>query len=516
MKSCNPADTDMETSTPMPIYRNETRVRRLTLVPALIVSLGLLSVGAVKAQPFNILHTFTATSSAGGTNADGATPAAGLFLSGNILYGATTSGGTNGIGTVFAINTDGTGFTNLYNASNFGSFVSSPSSPLVRSGGNLYGLSLLGGPAHRGNVFKVKTDGTGGASVYNFTNSGLAQPQGELVLAGDTLYGTTSTGGNGASAGGTLFAVNTNGGAYTNLHRFSAGSTNSDGGFPRSGLILAGSTLYGTARQAGAFGSGAIFAMNTNGTGFVNLHSFSAVDLFVSPTTNSDGFYPEAGLLLVGNRLYGTASSGGDAGNGTVFALNTDGTGFTTLHSFSPLSDPGVTPGTNSDGAVPLTGLVIFGDTLYGTTGFGGSSGSGTLFGISTNGSGFTNLYSFSTLSNGSSSATNSDGSYPNGRLVLSGHTLYGTTQQGGAFGNGTLFSYTLPTSPQPAPSLSIASVGDQLVIFWPASATNYILQSTTNSASTNWATATDAIPVIAVTVSNLPPGRFFRLQQQP
>ena len=72
-----------------------------------------------------------------------------------------------------------------------------------------------------------------------------------------------------------------------------------------------------------------------------------------------------------------------------------------------------------------------------------------------------------------------------------------------------------LAFSPSVRPSLSIASVGGQSVLFWPASATNYVLQSTTNLASPNWVTASDAVPVIAFTVTNSSPARFFRLQQQ-
>jgi hypothetical protein len=61
-------------------------------------------------------------------------------------------------------------------------------------------------------------------------------------------------------------------------------------------------------------------------------------------------------------------------------------------------------------------------------------------------------------------------------------------------------------------PQLTIATAGNQEVLFWPASATNYILQSTTNLSSTNWITASDAVPVLAVTVTNQSPARFFRL----
>jgi len=66
-----------------------------------------------------------------------------------------------------------------------------------------------------------------------------------------------------------------------------------------------------------------------------------------------------------------------------------------------------------------------------------------------------------------------------------------------------------------PPPLLHIAPFGNQSVLFWPSSATNYILQSTTNMSSPNWITASDAVPVIAVTVTNQSPTRFFRLQSQ-
>ena len=61
-----------------------------------------------------------------------------------------------------------------------------------------------------------------------------------------------------------------------------------------------------------------MFAINTDGTGFTNLHSFTATGL---TGTNSDGANPFGGLILSGNSLYGTARNGGVVGNGTVFSL---------------------------------------------------------------------------------------------------------------------------------------------------------------------------------------------------
>jgi uncharacterized repeat protein (TIGR03803 family) len=103
------------------------------------------------------------------------------------------------------------------------------------------------------------------------------------------------------------------------------------------------------------------------------LHNFAATSLSYPPYVNSDGDDPQARLILSGNTLYGTTTGGGSSGNGTVFAVNTDGTGFTTLYSFND----------GSDGADPWAGLTLSGNTLYGTTTFDGSSGGGTVFSLS-------------------------------------------------------------------------------------------------------------------------------------
>jgi len=148
------------------------------------------------------------------------------------------------------------------------------------------------------------------------------------------------------------------------------------------------------------------------------------------PAINTDGANPNAGLVLSGNTLYGTAAAAGSAGAGTVFAVNTDGTGFRILHSF-----------TYTDAANPWSALILSSNTLYGTAYQGGTSGwgNGAVFAVDTDGTGFTNLYSFT---------GGSDGANPIGGLILSSNTLYGTTRFGGDSGNGTAFSLPLPPLP--------------------------------------------------------------------
>jgi uncharacterized repeat protein (TIGR03803 family) len=367
----------------------KTHINNLFLLPTLIAGLGLMLATSAPAQTFTTLHSFT-----GGR--DELNPAAGLVFSGNMLYGTTSPGYfVLGSGTVFAVNTDGTGFTNLH------TFTAVSSFPL-------------------------------------YTNSDGAWPQAGLILSGNTLYGTASVGG--TSGDGTVFKVNTDGMGFTNLYSFTGGS---DGASPKAGLILSGNTLYGTAYRGGTNNNGTVFAVNAHGLGFTNLHTFTALSGSPFPT-NSDGANTQAGLILSGNTLYGTANFGGTNGSGTVFALNTDGTGFTNLHTFASGSFNQQSYYTNSDGANP-EGLILSGNTLYGTTSSGSTNGSGTVFAVNTNGTGFTTLYNFSGSSTNSSGVyTNSDGANPEG-LILSGNTLYGTAPDGGSSGVGTVFSLSFP-----------------------------------------------------------------------
>jgi uncharacterized repeat protein (TIGR03803 family) len=418
----------------------------------LMTGFALILAGQAAAQTFTNLHNFSALDPATQTtNTDGANPYAGLVLSGNILYGTAQSGGTNGSGTLFKVKTDGTGFTNLYNftALDPNTFTNSdganPVAALILSGNILYGTTSGGGSSDNGTVFRVNIAGTGFTNVYDFTGGDDGgYPDAGLVLSGSTLYGTAYFGG--TNGVGSVFAVNTDGTGFTNLHSFTAGEydssgyyTNSDGAYPQAGLLLAGGTLYGTAYEGGTNGVGTVFAVATTGTGFMNLHSFAAL-IF---QTNSDGANPAASLILSGSTLYGTASLGGTNSDGTVFAVNTNGSGFTTLHNCG-----------YNDGANPLGGLILSGNILYGTAEYGGSSGDGTVFAIKTDGTGFADIYGFNAIS--FPAGTNNDGANPTAGLVLSGGTLYGTAQSGGTNGDGTVFSVSTNITVQACSALQI------------------------------------------------------------
>ena len=453
----------------------------------------------VTAQTFKNLHAFNVF--------DGGEPEAGLVCSGNLLYGTALLGGTNSnSGMVFRLNTDGTGFIALhyfesihgYYAGGINADGTEPFADLLLSGDTLYGTTEFGGMYGWGTVFAVKTNGADFTTLHHFTersgpsytNIDGANIEANLMLLGNTLYGAAR--GGGGSGSGAVFAINADGTGFTNLYSFTEFSypsiTNSEG-FSPSGLILSAGILYGTARLGGISGSGTVFAVNTNGMGITNLHSFSAWSN--SSSTNSDGAFPQTGLILADETLFGTTYRGGNFGSGTIFAVKTNGTGFTNLHSFGAVSDSSypMSLRTNSDGALPGPALILSGNMLYGTASTGGSAGAGTIFGINTDGTGFTNLYSFTGGTNG--------GAAPFGDLTRSGNTLYGTTYYSGNLGSGSgvgiVFSFSLPL-----PQLTIALSGTNVVLRWPVNPAGFTLQSATNLISPTIWSQVSPLPVIA------------------
>jgi uncharacterized repeat protein (TIGR03803 family) len=202
------------------------------------------------------------------------------------------------------------------------------------------------------------------------------------------------------------------------IHNFPASGP--EPSHPSSGLVQAADGSFYGAAGGGATSSGTIYRMSAGGL-VTNLFSFRYTN-----STYPDGSSP--GGLLIGNdgALYGTTAAGGaswnptDGGYGTVFRLTTNGD-FKTLTSFF---------GTNGNEAFACLTQGSDG-SFYGTTQLGGSSNYGTVFTVTTNGL-LTSLYSFHNDTNGS---------YTRAKLVqYSDGSFYGTAQQGGAYGEGTVF----------------------------------------------------------------------------
>lgn len=398
------------------------------------------------------------------TNLDGASPGL-VVLVGSMLYGSCYNGNTNGSGTLFSISTNGVGFTVLRSFAKQGSFVVSshgtttnldgvnPVSTLQISSGIVYGATTYGTTNGSGAIFRMNIDGSGFTNIYVFkvstgtaslfgTNSDGANPLGGLVLAGTTLYGTAGLGG--VNGNGSVFRLNLDGSGFTNLHNFAAGVgsfpdvTNSDGATPNAMMAFSNNVLYGTTVYGGTNGRGVVFKMNTDGSGFANLHTFDAGTGVNSGVVNANGSHPSGSLLLSGGKIYGQTQFGGTAAYGILFSLNLDGSGFANLHAFA--AGTGAYPNyTNLEGANPNFTLLNNG-ALYGTAIHGGAGGGGAAFRINLDGTGFTNFFNYPVRTGTAPLDTNVGGAYPIG-LALLGSTFFGASSRGGAMGSGTIYS---------------------------------------------------------------------------
>ena len=421
-----------------------------------VVNLG--TVVSVGGSPFadSILHSFSSSST------DGVFPVGTLILGtdGN-LYGTTRAGGlypgmhSPGLGAVFRITPAGVedvlyvfnGCLAYYGCVVAGSLDGAiPAAGLIQgSDGNFYGSTSYGGAYGQGTVFRVTPAGVE-TVLYSFSgctfNNGCgfagsldgAIPAAGLIQGGDgNFYGTTSSGG--AYSVGTVFRV-TPAGVEKVLYSFSGCTNNgcgisgsTDGANPETGLLLGSNgNFYGT---TSGLGSGTVFEITPAGIETV-IYSFGGPTLVSSPNSlivASDGnFYGTAGG--------GTYSSSLGSG-GTVFKLTPTGV-VTLLHSFS---GGGLVAG-SADGAFPNSLIEGADGNFYGTTSAGGEydeelgTGGGTIFKITPAGVDSV-LHAFS---GGGGITGSTDGASPVGLIQVGAGDLYGTTQQGGASGGGTVF----------------------------------------------------------------------------
>src|SRR6266511_2325775 len=202
----------------------------------------------------------------------GDSPAAGLVEgSDGALYGTTTSGGNGNGGTIFKVTKDGKGYALVLSlaAANGGA---NPQEGLIQgTDGRLYGAARSGGAGGLGTLFRLQRDGSGFELLRSFSGGDGKNPFAGLIESSDgALYGTTSAGG--STDHGVVFRINRDGSGFTLLHSFAAAT---EGQGPSASLIEANDgVLYGTARNGGSAGFGTVFKINRDGTGFSALHHF--------------------------------------------------------------------------------------------------------------------------------------------------------------------------------------------------------------------------------------------------
>lgn len=315
-----------------------------------------------------------------------------------LLFGrtSTTTSEGNGFGTIFQIMPNGAGYAVDHFFAGAKTDGNDPRhNAMTLVGTVLYGTTLTGGKHDNGSIFSINDDGAGYSTplLFDFdasaANNGGDQPHSNFVAVGSVLYGMTSQGGHngGATGDGTIFSFDTSTATYTRLHSFD-GKTGAD---PHGQLILdpSGTKFYGMTRTGGKHNVGVVFSFNPGKKKYNVLHTFACPGNNTPMCIDStDGATPDHGTLVQnGSTLFGLTTNGGAYGNGTLFSIHTDGSHFKIVQSFGK-------SGTN-DGINPFGSLLLNGTTLYGTTQTGGSKGNGTVFEINTDGTGYDRIYDF-------------------------------------------------------------------------------------------------------------------------
>ncbi|MBV8147734.1 MAG: hypothetical protein JO092_01425 [Candidatus Eremiobacteraeota bacterium] len=371
------------------------------------------------------LHFVPFYSFRGGKN--GGNPEAAPIRVGKALYG-TTSGSLapKNYATAFSITDLGLTYRVLHN---FGLKYGSARpiySALTGVSGIFYGTTAYGttlsgsgygNPAWAGQLFSISKAGARHIlhHFHFYDHNDGSEPLGGLINVDGTLYGTTFAGGE--YFAGTVFAISTSGARFRILHSFGGPS---DSSLPSGALVYVNGELYGTTHLGGPGNGGAVFSLETSGSGYRVLYSFD--------DAHGRASSPNAPLLAVGNLLYGTTNSGGGVrGGGAIFRIGLSGSGFAVLHRFEENRD-------DNDGFGPSGALVATSGRLYGTTVSGGTSmcNCGTVFSITESGYGYRVIHRF----------RGHDGSTPEGLISANG-SIYGTTFSGGSRNSGTIFELT-------------------------------------------------------------------------
>lgn len=326
----------------------------------------------------------------------GRDPYDGLITDGTYLYGLAQYGGTNSGGVAYKIKTDGTDYQVLHHFTN--EEGTRPDGTLVLVDGYLYGSTYENGLNTDGCIFKIKTDGTEFEILLNLDDMYVPH----MITDGTNLLWMVYMDLDPGVDGLKLCKLPMQGGALEMIHV-------SDEFFLHIGIpVVIENTMYVVNRNGGNFGSGYLFKLNMDGTGFEIIYHFNVV----FNTVNYDGEY-----------FYGTSTYGGTNSSGVLFKIKPDGTEYSVLKEFD-----------YDSGSEPEYGLTFTDDLIYGLCQSGTSDGDGGIFSINKDGSNYQILYACDLF--------NSKGINPRGYLLPVGNKFYGVFQLGGANYVGTIFSF--------------------------------------------------------------------------
>ncbi len=406
---------------------------RLAVATITLIVIPMLAIAAEAAGAEKVLYEFT-----GGT--DGDSPRHSLiFDASGALYGTTFDGGTYGAGTVYTLipNSDGSWTENVLYSFSGGADGGYPDwgSLTFDSAGNLYGVTYGGGQYGVGTIFELMPNSDGSwteHALHQFTGKDGAQPRTKPIFdAKGNFYGAATYGG--AHGCGAVFKMtpgSNNTWTYSVIHQF----MDKPGCIPWVGLIADTSgNFYGTTRnQIGGCSNppqncGIVFEL-TPGSGekwtYKVIHEFSG---------GKGGSEPVFGLIFgEDGTLYGAARTEGAYSAGLFYKLTPSAEGkwsYQVLHQFKKNQD-----GDLSEGVLASDAL----GNLYGTAGYGGLYGNGTLYQMAPDSN---NTWTFSVLHNFGGSGDGA-AAIP-GPISDAAGNLYGVTPNGGTYGAGMVYEIT-------------------------------------------------------------------------
>lgn len=313
---------------------------------------------------------------------DGQSPA-GLVYHAGILYGATYAGGNSGCvahsgcGTIFALDLSTNLETVLYRFPDPNTGNSPNPGGLVYHNGFLYGTAEFGGASGAGSVFAINLQSGAETDIFSFPSDGQEgdAPLATLLYINGMLYGVNGYGGCDRQACGSIFSVDPTTGAETTLYTFALGV---GGHHPTSNLVehnglIYGSTTYGGDLSCGRDGCGVVYSINpATGAYSVVAAAHTKHQLVIALAAHKNNLYetvapPPTRQLDPMNQ-------------GQLAKLNLKTGERTTLYQFDQGLD-------GANGAYPAAPLVFAHGVFYGSTLYGGESGGdcgryscGTLF----------------------------------------------------------------------------------------------------------------------------------------
>ena len=324
---------------------------------------------------------------------------------------------------------------------------------IADANGDLFGITVEGGADNFGTVFEIARTSTGYASapttLVSFDGSDGELPQASLIADANGDLFGTTLGGAAADNEGTVFEIAKTSTGYASAPTTLVSFNGSDGEYPYASLIADAQGDLFGETSGGSVSDGTVFEIGKTATGYA-----SSPSTLVSFDGAVDGEHPEGSLIADANGdLFGTTSGGMFSGASIPLA---NGTVFeiartATGYASSPTT---LVSFDGADGEAPVAGLIADANgDLFGTTKEGGADSDGTVFEIAKTSTGYasapTTLVSFD----------GADGAAPFGSLIADANgDLFGTTYGGGADGFGTVFELAKTSTGYASAPTTVAS----------------------------------------------------------